>query len=214
MSEVCPNCRVKAFVLLYETEHGVTHCGCFHEGDPGKVRFHVSTFKPESESGETKSEIRARLDEIEKTMVLLAREGDEEISDGLLDRAQVLQVQLESAEEDLFKSVVQSHKVLCAYKEMEEDAAYGQDPAMYYTMGVCGEAGEMANKIVKALRNGNDPEAAKAAVESELPDVIIYSAVLAHVLGINLTKLVNDKVEIVVDRAKGGYYGGPLPKDG
>ena len=210
--QTCPNCKGKN-ALLYATEHGVRHCGCFHEGDPGKVRFHVSTFRPKSETGETKSEIRSRLDEIERTMVLLANKGDADISDVLLDRAQELQVQLEAAEEDLFKSVVQSHKVLCAFKEMEEDAAYGQDPAMYYTMGVCGEAGEMANKIVKALRNGNDPDAAKTAVISELPDVIIYSAVLAHVLNIDLTKLVNDKVRVVVDRAQSGYYGGPLPKE-
>jgi NTP pyrophosphatase (non-canonical NTP hydrolase) len=95
---------------------------------------------------------------------------------------------------------------------MDEKAAYGQDPAMYYTLGICGEAGEMGNKIVKALRNGNDPEAVKEAVKSELPDVFIYSAVLAYVLDIDITRLVNDKVQVVMERARNGYYGGPLPK--
>ena len=95
---------------------------------------------------------------------------------------------------------------------MKEDEAYGQDPAMYYTLAICGEAGEMGNKIVKALRNGNDPDGAKKAIISELPDIIIYSAVLAHVLKIDLTNLVNDKVNVVIKRAKNGYYGGALNK--
>lgn len=160
---------------------------------------------------ETKSEIRARIDELEQVRralgpLLSGLEIDIE------NRIRGLREAETKAEEDLFRSVLQSHKVLCAIKEMEEDAAYGQDPAMYYTMGVCGEAGEMANKIVKALRNGNDPDAAKKAVVSELPDVIIYSAVLAYVLGIDLTKLVNEKVRVIVQRARDGYYGGPLSK--
>jgi NTP pyrophosphatase (non-canonical NTP hydrolase) len=150
------------------------------------------------------------MDEIEKVMALMARRGDADVTDALIRRAEELAKGLEEAQEDLFKSVIQSHKVLCHFKDMEEDAAYGQDPAMYYTMGVCGEAGEMANKIVKALRNGNDPEAARRAVVSELPDVFIYGAVLAHVLGIDLTRLVNEKVQVVMDRARSGYYGGPL----
>lgn len=94
---------------------------------------------------------------------------------------------------------------------MDERAAYGHDPAVYYTMGVCGEAGEMANAIVKAMRNGEDKALVLKAVMSELPDVIIYSFVLAHVLNIDLAKLVNEKVDVVVRRAHEGYYGGPLP---
>jgi len=174
---------------------------------------------------ETKSEIRARIDELRKLQDKIVGEcaGDVRMAgfpDGLVDlkwlhqdlerRIEGLEAALEAAEEDLFQSVIDSHKVLCAVKEMEEDAAYGQDPAMYYSLAVCGEAGEMANKIVKSLRNGNDPEAARRAVISELPDVIIYSAVLAHVLGIDLTRLVNDKVQVVIQRAEDGYYGGPL----
>lgn len=165
---------------------------------------------------ETKSEVRARIDELERIRSSLSPWLDGpalvEADRAFEARNRELRAEEEAAEEDLFRSVIDSHKVLCAIKEMDEDAAYGQDPAMYYTMGVCGEAGEMANKIVKALRNGNDPDAARRAVVSELPDVIIYSAVLAHVLEIDLTKLVNDKVQVVIRRAEDGYYGGPLGK--
>ncbi len=94
---------------------------------------------------------------------------------------------------------------------MDERAAYGQDPAMYYSLAICGEAGEMGNKIVKGLRNGNDPDASVRAIESELPDVFIYGFVLAYVLGIDIVKLVNEKVDVVIQRAIDGYYGGKLP---
>jgi NTP pyrophosphatase (non-canonical NTP hydrolase) len=68
------------------------------------------------------------------------------------------------------------------------------------------------NEIVKALRNGFDRRRILKAVRSELPDVIIYSYVLAHVLDIDLTSLVNRKVAVVVKRAADGYYGGPIRK--
>lgn len=112
--------------------------------------------------------------------------------------------------EPIMESVIKSHKSLCDVKKMDEKAAYGNDPAVYYSLAICGEAGEMANKIVKSLRNGTDPEAIRSAVISELPDVFIYSGVLAHVLDLDIMKLVKEKSDIVVERALNGYYGGPL----
>lgn len=164
---------------------------------------------------ETKSEVVARISELDA--LLDAVEGRlgpgaaEVLREAVEDRVRALRLQFEAADEDLFKSVVRSHEVLCTVKQMDEKAAYGQDPAMYYSLAICGEAGEMANKIVKALRNGNDPDAARRAVISELPDVFIYGAVLAHVLEIDLTREVNGKVAVVTERARSGYYGGPLP---
>lgn len=168
---------------------------------------------------ETKSEIRARIDELRSFYAKVSDVdvplGDREFFHRLFsEREKELETELESAEEDLFKSVIRSHVAVCAAKKMDEKAAYGQDPAMYYSLAVCGEAGEMGNKIVKALRNGNDPEASRRAVMSELPDVFIYGAVLAHVLDIDITKLVNEKVDVVIERAENGYYGGALDGDG
>ena len=162
-------------------------------------------------SHETKSEIRARLDEIRRLrdsgFIQLQSQSQIAAFEG---RIAGLEADLEAAQEDLSSSIVRSHKALCEAKRMEEKAAYGHDPAVYYTLGVCGEAGEMANAIVKAMRNGDNRQAVLEAVCSELPDVIIYSYVLSYVLDIDLSKLVNDKVEIVVERALKGYYGGPL----
>lgn len=168
--------------------------------------------------GETRGELEARRDELRRTARMLrsALSGSDydRVAEALLPRAQELLAEAGEAPEDLIQSVLRSHKAVCAAKDMDEKAAYGQDPALYYTLAICGEAGEMGNKIVKALRNGNDPEAARKAVMSELPDIFVYGAVLARVLDLDLTRLVNEKVEIVIERAKSGYYGGPLTGQG
>jgi NTP pyrophosphatase (non-canonical NTP hydrolase) len=164
---------------------------------------------------ETKSEIRARIDELAKILDIIENgPGPHKdivwFRDSIQERMGRLHVQLEAAEEDLSSSIIRSHKAICKVKQMDEKAAYGNDPAIYYTLGICGEAGEMANAIVKASRNGADREKVLEAVKSELPDVIIYSYVLAYVLDIDLSKLVNDKIEVVIQRANAGYYGAPL----
>jgi NTP pyrophosphatase (non-canonical NTP hydrolase) len=160
---------------------------------------------------ETKSEIRARIEELKKLQEeFWSSRTAAVVEETIMRRLHDLQTQLEAAEEDLSSSIIRSHKAICKVKQMDEKAAYGNDPAMYYTLGICGEAGEMANAIVKASRNGADRAKVLEAVKSELPDVVIYSYVLAYVLDIDLSKLVNDKVEVVIQRANGGYYGVPL----
>jgi len=158
---------------------------------------------------ETKNEIEARLDEIDKISKLIPSNFSI-LSAQLSDRKEELMGQLKLAGEDLFQSVLHSHKILCEIKQMGEKSAYGQHPVLYYAAAVAAESGECLNKIIKALRNGDDPEATKAAVVSELPDVFIYGVVLAFVLDLNLTKLVAEKAQVVIQRALDGYYGGPL----
>ena len=160
---------------------------------------------------ETKSEIRARIEELQKLKEEFWSQRTADVVEETIDRRlKQLHAQLETAEEDLSSSIIRSHKAICKVKRMDEKAAYGNDPAMYYTLGICGEAGEMANAIVKASRNGANRAKVLEAVKSELPDVIVYSYVLAYVLDINLSALVNEKVEIVIERAISGYYGEAL----
>ena len=157
---------------------------------------------------ETKSEIRARIEELQKLKEEFWSSRTADVVEETIEkRLKELRTQLVAAEEDLSSSIIRSHKAICKVKQMDEKAAYGNDPAIYYTLGICGEAGEMANAIVKASRNGADREKILEAVKSELPDVIIYSYVLAYVLDIDLSKLVNEKIEIVIKRANDGYYG-------
>jgi NTP pyrophosphatase (non-canonical NTP hydrolase) len=164
---------------------------------------------------ETKSEIQARIDELDRVRkAFWSSMTEATLEKDVERRLDELHALLERAEEDLSSNIIRSHKALCEAKKMGEKEAYGNDPAIYYTLGVCGEAGEMANKIVKAQRNRNNRDKVLEAIRSELPDVIIYSYVLAHVLDMDLSKLVNEKVGVVVQRALDGYYGGPLDEDG
>jgi len=161
----------------------------------------------------TKTEIDARIDELcrlreEARGATFAARGVFSVVD---DRIQELTDERGTAIDDIFSAIVESHKILCRIKQMSEKEAYGQDPAFYYGSAVSGEAGEMVNKMVKALRHGGDAsQALRAAVLSELPDVVIYAFVLAYVLDIDLTRLVTEKAHVVVERAMSGYYGGPL----
>ncbi len=160
---------------------------------------------------ETKAELTARIEELHSVSEMLTGVSPA-LERKLIKRMKALLAAREAAPEDMAASVVRSHVAVCRAKKMSRKAAYGQDPAVYYSLAIAGEAGEMGNKIVKALRNGNDPRACKKAVVSELPDVFIYGFVLANVLGIDIVDLVNKKVDVVIKRAATGYYGGPLKK--
>lgn len=47
---LCPNCD-EMVPGLYSGEAEVLHCGCFYEGNPGEVCWHVSTMcGPENRS--------------------------------------------------------------------------------------------------------------------------------------------------------------------
>lgn len=163
-------------------------------------------------TNETKSEIRARLDELNRIHQLLQEALlCSRVEDDIERRMTELRQTLEAAEEDVSVSILDSHRALCKAKHMGEKEAYGHDPALYYALGVCGEAGEMANAIVKAMRYGSEARSRYvSAIQSELPDVIIYAHVLAHTHDINLPQLVSEKAAIVIERAMSGYYGGPL----
>jgi len=159
----------------------------------------------------TRQELQARMEEVTEIQDRL-RSSPSGLDDYLHRRKAQIFDELLKTDEDIFSSVLRSHAAVCKAKGMGEKDAYGQDPAFYYSAAICAEAGEQLNKLVRGLRNGNDPEVSRSAVVSELPDIIIYSVVLAHVLDLDLVKLVADKVEVVINRALSGYYGGKLPE--
>lgn len=77
----------------------------------------------------------------------------------------------------------------------------------YITLGLCGEAGEIANKAKKLIRDGDNP-AKRAEITKELGDVCWYIAVLAQELGVNLGKVMEDNLEKLADRKSRGTLGG------
>lgn len=154
----------------------------------------------------TKKEIRAAIDELRMLPVV----GSEGFANHLAGRIAALNREMESASEDFTDNILRSHRTLCEIKNMGLKDAYGQDPIMYYTLGMLGEAGEIANKIVKGHRNGYSFKNAQEAVCSELPDVFIYGTILGYVAEIDVHDEINKKVEIVIERALDGYYGSPF----
>jgi len=77
----------------------------------------------------------------------------------------------------------------------------------YLTLGLAGEAGEIANKAKKLIRDGDNP-AKRAEITKELGDVCWYIAVLAQELGVNLGRVMEDNLEKLADRQARGMLGG------
>ena len=77
----------------------------------------------------------------------------------------------------------------------------------YVTLGLAGEAGEIANKVKKLIRDGASPEK-REAIGKELGDVCWYIARLADELGINLEDLFQMNADKLSDRKARGVIGG------
>src|SRR5258706_16256096 len=77
-------------------------------------------------------------------------------------------------------------------------AIYPREYAIVYpAMGLAGEAGEVANKVKKLLR---DKKLDKDAVADELGDVLWYVATLAADLNLDLSDIAQRNVDKLNDR--------------
>lgn len=81
-------------------------------------------------------------------------------------------------------------------------------PAIAYTaLGLAGEAGEIANKVKKLLRDEDTPER-RRAIGDELGDVLWYVARLAAELDISLSKIaVRNMAKLDARAARGTLQG-------
>ena len=73
----------------------------------------------------------------------------------------------------------------------------------YLTLGLTGEAGEIANKVKKLLRDGADREGYHEklnAIGKELGDVMWYCAMLAKEVDMNLGRIMEDNLDKLADR--------------
>lgn len=73
---------------------------------------------------------------------------------------------------------------------------------MYAVLGLVGEAGELANKLKKHLRNGTKVD--NAVLRDELGDVLWYVAAVSKELKSNMLEVASENVEKLAGRAREG----------
>lgn len=112
----------------------------------------------------------------------------------------------ESMPYGIIEAVVDSQYKMCDTMGIKFAESFENKPCFYFGFGLVGEVGELSQNILRTERRGGSKEDMKASVSSELDDVIIYSVLLALSYDIDLTKIVNDKCKIIIERAKAGYY--------
>lgn len=90
-----------------------------------------------------------------------------------------------------------------------ETAVY-PTPIIYPTLGMCGESGEVADKVKKVIRdnNGEFSEEKKKEIAMEIGDVLWYCATLAHDLGFSLDAIAGMNHAKLKSRQQRGMLGG------
>ena len=82
-------------------------------------------------------------------------------------------------------------------------AVYPEEHKVVYpALGLCGEAGEVADKIKKTVRGDTPLDEVTGSIAMELGDVLWYVAVLADDLGITLDQIANWNVDKLQRRMK------------
>tara|TARA_R100000030_G_scaffold84151_1_gene67237 strand:- start:119 stop:502 length:384 start_codon:yes stop_codon:yes gene_type:complete len=93
-----------------------------------------------------------------------------------------------------------------------ETAIFPKEKATeYLTLGLTGEAGEIANKVKKFIRDGAPKDeylAKRIEIGYEIGDVLWYCAVLAEELEMNLGHIMEKNLEKLADRHKRGKISG------
>jgi NTP pyrophosphatase (non-canonical NTP hydrolase) len=84
-------------------------------------------------------------------------------------------------------------------------AIYPREQAIIYpTLGLTGEAGEVANKVKKIIRDGSDSKDEKlvSEIKAEIGDCLWYIAVLADDFDIKLSDIASANIEKLALRQK------------
>jgi len=81
---------------------------------------------------------------------------------------------------------------------------------IYVTMGLASEAGEVAGKLKKVIRdkNGVIDDETKKEIKKELGDVLWYISQLASELGLSLDEIAQDNIEKLYSRMDRGTLKG------
>lgn len=85
----------------------------------------------------------------------------------------------------------------------------GSNP-YYPTLGLVGEAGEIANKVKKIMRDDNDviTDEKREAIRGELGDVLWYVAQVATEFNLSLAEIAQANLDKLASRKARGVLGG------
>ncbi len=99
------------------------------------------------------------------------------------------------------------------YQDKARETAFypnvGDNP-IYPTLGLAGEAGEVADKVKKVIRdnNGEFDKESRIAIMLELGDVLWYIAQLSSELDFKLEEVAKNNIDKLSSRAKRGSISG------
>ena len=93
-----------------------------------------------------------------------------------------------------------------------ETAIFPKEKALeYLALGLTSEAGEVAGKVKKLIRDGDDVEGfemKKIAIASEIGDVLWYCAMMAKEVGVPLNTIMQENLRKLHDRKERGKLHG------
>jgi|TARA_B110000858_G_C17769177_1_gene458676 NTP pyrophosphatase (non-canonical NTP hydrolase) len=95
-------------------------------------------------------------------------------------------------------------------KLAKSTAIYDKKHAVLYpALGLAGEAGEVANKVKKLLRDGyENNKDYREALSSEIGDCLWYISILADDIGFKLSDIADSNIVKLKDRQIRGVIGG------
>ena len=119
-----------------------------------------------------------------------------------------LELGAQSNESNKYKKVSD----LDMYQQVAKTTAiYPREQAIIYpTLGLTGEAGEVANKVKKIIRDGSnkDNDNLVSEIKAEIGDCLWYIAVLADDFNIKLSDIASTNIEKLANRQKKGTIHG------
>jgi NTP pyrophosphatase (non-canonical NTP hydrolase) len=93
-----------------------------------------------------------------------------------------------------------------------QTAIFPKEKALeYLALGLTSEAGEVAGKVKKLIRDGEDVEGfelKKIAIASEVGDVLWYCAMMAKEVGVPLNTIMKENLEKLHSRKERGTLSG------
>jgi len=97
------------------------------------------------------------------------------------------------------------------YQEMAKTTAIydKKHQILYPALGLAGEAGEVANKVKKLIRDGYEKNKDyRKEISAEIGDCLWYIAVLADDIGCDLQTIADNNIVKLQDRMNRGVIGG------